>query len=71
MGKFQKINVFEEILDKNNTSKDVFADSAYRSKESLEELESFGFREHIQRRGCKNKKLSNWEKQGNHTRFKI
>lgn len=64
-------NVFEEILDKNNTSKDVFADSAYRSKESLKELETLGFREHLQRKGCKNKKLSNWEKQGNHTRSKI
>jgi len=64
-------NVFEEILDKNNTSKDVFADSAYRSKESLKELETLGFHEHLQRKGCKNKKLSNWEKQGNHTRSKI
>ena len=64
-------NVFEEILDKNNTSKDVFADSAYRSKESLKELETLGFREHLQRKGCKNKKLNNWEKQGNHTRSKI
>lgn len=64
-------NVFEEILDKNNTSKDVFADSAYRSKESLKELETLGFREHLQRKGFKNKKLSNWEKQGNHTRSKI
>ncbi len=35
-------NVFGEILDKNNTSKDVFADSAYRSKESLKDLEIFG-----------------------------
>ena len=64
-------NVFEEILDKNNTSKDVFADSAYRSKESLKELETLGFHEHLQRKGCKNKKLNNWEKQGNHTRSKI
>jgi len=64
-------NVFEEILDKNNTGKDVFADSAYRSKESLKELETLGFREHLQRKGCKNKKLNNWEKQGNHTRSKI
>ncbi len=64
-------NVFEEILDKNNTSKDVFADSAYRSKESLKEFENLGFHEHLQRKGCKNKKLNNWEKQGNHTRSKI
>ena len=39
-----------KILDKNNTSKDVFADSRYRSKENL------GFRERPQRRRCKN----NW-----------
>ena len=36
-------NVFEEILDDMNTNKDVFADSAYRSKETLEELEDMGY----------------------------
>ena len=64
-------NVFEEIIDSSNTSKDIYADSAYRSKESLKELENLGFREHIQRKGCKNKKLSKWEQQGNHTRSRI
>jgi len=64
-------NVFEEILDDNNSSKDVFADSAYRSEERLEELENLGYREHLQRKGCKYKKLTDWEKQGNHTRSKI
>lgn len=64
-------NVFEEILDKSNTSKDVYADSAYRSKGRLEELENLGFREHLQHKGCKNKKLSNWEQQGNRTRSRI
>ncbi len=64
-------NVFEEILDANNSNKDVFADSAYRSKDSLEELENLGYREHLQRKGCKHKKLSKWEQQGNHTRSRI
>jgi IS5 family transposase len=36
-------NVFEEILDDMNTNKDVFADSAYGSKETLEELEDMGY----------------------------
>ena len=64
-------NVFEEILDKNNSSKDVFADSAYRSEESLEELENLRFREHIQRKGYRNKKLNKRELQGNRTRSRI
>ena len=53
-----------------NTNKDVFADSAYRSKETLEELEDMGYREHLQRKGCKHKKLTDWEIQGSHTRSK-
>ena len=63
--------VFEELLDDENTSKDVWADSAYRSEEKLEHLEEKGYREHIQRKGCRNKKLSEREKQGNYTRSKI
>jgi hypothetical protein len=30
-----------------------------------------GYREHIQRKGCRNKKLTDWENQGNRTRAKI
>ncbi|MBI9018750.1 MAG: IS5 family transposase [Phycisphaerae bacterium] len=63
-------NVFEELLDDKNSSKDVWADSAYRSEEKLEHLEENGFREHIQRKGYRNKKLTEREKQGNHTRSK-
>ena len=36
--------VFEELLDEENTSRDVWADSAYRSKEKLEALAKRGFR---------------------------
>ena len=62
--------VFEELLDSENTSRDVYADSAYRSKESLKLLSKQGFRQHLQRKGCRYKKLTEREKRGNHTRSK-
>lgn len=64
-------NVFEELLDKHNSSCDVWADSAYRSENKLDELERLGFREHLQRKGCRNKQLTEKEKSGNHTRSKV
>ncbi len=63
--------VFEELIDENNGRRDVYADSAYRSEASLEMLANKGLREHIQRKGCKNRKLTKLEKQGNKTRSKI
>jgi len=63
--------VFGELLCEDNRSKDVYADSAYRSEESLEMLREQGYREHLQRKGCRHRKLTNWEKRGNHTRPKI
>jgi IS5 family transposase len=60
--------VFEELLDENNSSRDVYADSAYRFEKSIQQLEAQGFREHLQRKGCKNRKLTKWEQQGNRTR---
>ena len=62
--------VFAELLDKKNSSKDVWADSAYRSEKNLRQLAKDKFREHIQRKGCRNKKLTEREMQGNHTRSK-
>ena len=53
------------------SSQDVWADSAYRSGEKLDHLSEHGFREHIQRKGYRNKKLTDREKSGNHTRSKI
>jgi IS5 family transposase len=63
--------VFETLLDEDNSSRDVWADSAYRSDEKLSELEGRGFREHLQRKGCKYKKLTDREKRGNRTRSRI
>lgn len=63
--------VFEELLDAANTSRDVYADSAYRSKDSLEFLESHGDRERLQRKGRRNRALTAWERRGNRTRSKV
>lgn len=64
-------NKFESLLDENNTSRDVFADSAYRSKETIEKLTADKWRSRIQRKGVRGKKLTSWETQGNRTRSKI
>ena len=63
--------VFAELLDESNSSRDVYADSAYRSEARLNELGKLGYREHLQRKGCRNRKLTNWEKCGNKTRGKV
>lgn len=63
-------NVFESILDETNTSRDVYADSAYRSEEREKAMVENGFRPHLQRKGCRGRQLTQWEKQGNRTRSK-
>jgi len=62
--------VFEELLDRKNSSRDVWADSAYRSDNSLDYLSGEGYREHLQRKGCRHAKLTSWEIQGNYARSK-
>jgi IS5 family transposase len=63
--------VFEGLLDEHNSSRDVWADSAYRSEEKLRELKQRKYREHLQRKGCRHKKLTEREAQGNRTRSRI
>ena len=63
--------VFDELLQESNTSTGVYADSAYRSKESIALLTERGFRERMQRKGCRHRKLTQREQQGNKTRAKI
>lgn len=60
--------VFDQLLDESNSSRDVYADSAYRSEESLDRLRKCGFREHLQRKGCRHRKLTESEQRGNRTR---
>ena len=63
--------VFEGLLDEDNSSRDVWADSAYRSEEKLKELKERNYRGHLQRKGCRHKKLTDREVQGNRTRSRI
>ena len=63
--------VFEELLDDDNSSRDVYADSAYRTPDNLKTLKKNNFREHTQRKGCRNRKLTTIEKKGNRTRSRI
>jgi len=63
--------VFKELLDDENTSGAVWADSAYRSYANLWHLGINGYREHIQRKGQRNRPLTEREKQGNRTRSRI
>lgn len=63
--------VFEALLDQKNRSREVWADAAYRSAEKLGELSRQGFREHLQRKGCRNQPLTEREKRGNRTRAKV
>jgi len=63
--------VFGELLDETNTNRGVWADSAYRSEDALTELGRRGYREHLHRKGCRFRTLTDWEKRGNRTRSRI
>ena len=64
-------NVFEQLLDENNSSRDVWADSAYGSKQKRVYLCKHGFRCQVQRKGYRYKKLTQRQRQGNYQRAKI
>ena len=64
-------NIFDELLDPGNSNRDVWADSAYRSEDAIDRLKNNGYREHLQRKGSRNCKLTKWEQQGNRTRSRI
>jgi IS5 family transposase len=63
--------VFDELLDASNTSKDVWADSAYRSEEQETSLKVKGYRSKVQRKGKRNSPLTKRELKGNRTRSKV
>jgi len=63
--------VFEELLDEGNTSREVWADAAYASKEREERMKEGKWRTHIQRKGNRHRALSEREKRGNKTRARV
>ncbi len=63
--------VFETLFDLNNRSREIYADSAYRSEEHDALLEAKGYRNKIQRRAYRGKPLKKNEIKGNKTRSKV
>ena len=64
-------NVFEELLDPDNSSADVWADSAYRSQEKEENLAERGYRSKVHRKGHRGKSLSERSKKANTKKSKV
>ena len=59
------------LLNKDNTSQDVYADSAYRSTETEAKLKARGFRSRIHRRGSRNHPLSEAQQEANRRKSKV
>jgi IS5 family transposase len=62
---------FDDLLNKGNTSSDVYADSAYRSAETERKLKARGFRSRIHKRGRRNHPLSDAETKANTRKSKV
>lgn len=56
---------FEDVLDPANTSRDIYADKGYVNYKREERLTSEGYRMHIQRKGGKDKPLSEAQQRRN------
>jgi IS5 family transposase len=61
----------DALLSKDNTSSDVFADSAYRSAEAETKLKARGFRSRIHRRAHRNHSLSDAQIRANRAKSRI
>jgi IS5 family transposase len=59
------------LLNKGNTSAEVFADSAYRSTKIEAQLRASGFKSRIHRRATRNHPLSDAQARANRNRSKI
>jgi len=62
---------FEAVMDPENTSRDVYADRGYPSEEREAWLKANGYRNRIQRKGRKNKPLSEAQQKRNHRLAKV
>ena len=62
---------FDELLSRGNTSRDVYADSAYRSAETEQKLRVRGFRSRIHKRGRRNRPLTEAQGRANHRKSKV
>lgn len=60
-----------DILTYDNTAKDVWADSAYRSEQTEKTLQDQKLRSQIHRKAQRNKPLTKTEKKGNNTKSSV
>ncbi len=63
--------VFDEVLDEENSGRSVWADSAYRSEAREEQLRERGYKSRIHRKGTSRRKLNQQEQATNHRRSKV
>jgi len=61
----------DAVLDRSNTGKDVWADSAYRSAEIEAKLEAQGYKSRIHARAARNRPLTQREQSANTTRSRV
>lgn len=62
--------VLDELLDPENSSRALWADANYRSRDQEASLKARGYRSHIQRQGQARRPLTEREKAANHRRAK-
>lgn len=63
--------VFDDLLDSENTNANVWADSAYRSMQQEQSLKDSGYRSHINTKGKRGKPLSERAQRANYKRSKV
>jgi IS5 family transposase len=61
----------DDLLNKANTSSDVYADSAYRSADTERKLKARGFKSRIHKRGRRNRPLTEVEANANRAKSKV
>ena len=71
MSDVRVFKVYDELIDPDPTSADVWADSAYRSQDNEQELAAKGYRSHIHRKGQAGKPLSSRANEANRKRSKV
>jgi IS5 family transposase len=63
--------VFEDLLDPENTNADVYADSAYSSENIEDRLDYLWYRNRILRKGSRNNPLSEFQEEQNRKKSKV
>jgi len=63
--------VFDEVLDEENSGRSVWADSAYRSAEREEKLKDKGYVSRIHYKSTRSHKLNKREQEANRSRSKV